>query len=232
MYTQLLETLIIHSKNRLINFLKTIPEILPYDSLELSMQDMSLYMGLWTSIESEEWAKNLHIEEISTIYNKDYVEELTKTVWFKRNQNTMHDLVALSKQKIIEIQQFNESDGIFYFFIEKIFQYSKDELHLQQVVDFMEIKYARLPAHLKGKIFLYKKLFNYFASEKQNHSEISSFNSFLKLKDHELFKELFRYEKIKKGCLLKDAKKIYESINNGVELYHEGLLNYFASDLS
>lgn len=49
----------------------------------------------------------------------------------------MHDLVALSKQKIIEVQQFNESEGIFYFFIEKIFQYSKDELHLQHVVDFM-----------------------------------------------------------------------------------------------
>lgn len=52
MYTQLLETLIVHAKNRLINFLKIIPEILPYDSLELSMQDMSLYMGLWTSIET------------------------------------------------------------------------------------------------------------------------------------------------------------------------------------
>lgn len=100
------------------------------------------------------------------------------------------------------------------------------------MVDFLEHRYARLPGHLKGKIFLYKRLFDYFAGEKQNHSEIASFNSFLKLKDHELFKELFRYEKIKKGCLLKDAKRIYESIHNGVELYHEGLLNYFASDLS
>jgi len=42
---------------------------------------------------------------------------LTKTVWFKRNQYTLHDLVALSKQRIIEIQQFNQSDGIFYHFI-------------------------------------------------------------------------------------------------------------------
>lgn len=117
MYAQLLETLILHAKNRLLTFLKAVPEILPYDNLELSLQDMSLYMGLWSSIEPEEWAKNLHIEEISTIYNKDYVEELTKTVWFKRNQNTLHDLVALSKQKIIELQQFNESDGIFYLFI-------------------------------------------------------------------------------------------------------------------
>lgn len=74
MYTQLLETLIVHAKNRLITFLKAVPEILPFESLELSMQDTSLYMGLWTGIEGEEWAKNLHIEEISTIYNKDYVE--------------------------------------------------------------------------------------------------------------------------------------------------------------
>jgi hypothetical protein len=43
---------------------------------------------------------------------------------------------------------------------------------------------------------------------------------------------MFRYEKVKKGCLLKDAKHIYEGAPNGVELYHEGLLNYFASDLS
>lgn len=144
----------------------------------------------------------------------------------------MHDLVALSKQKILEVQQFNESDGVFYFFIEKLFVCSRDEAHLQQVVAFMEHTYARLPAHLKGKIFLYKKLFDYFAAEKQHHSDIASFNNFLKLKDHELFKELFRYEKLKKGCLLKDAKRIYESIANGVELYHEALLNYFASDLS
>ena len=50
MYAQLLETLIIHAKNRLINFLKVLPEILPYDNLELSLQDMSLYQGLWTAI--------------------------------------------------------------------------------------------------------------------------------------------------------------------------------------
>lgn len=54
----------------------------------------------------------------------------------------------------------------------------------------------------------------------------------MRLKDYELFGELFKYEKIKKGCLLKDAKGIYASIANGKQLYDEGLLNYFKSELS
>jgi hypothetical protein len=125
-------------------------------------------------------------------------------------------LVALSKQKIISIQEFNASDNIFYFFIEKIFQYLKDEYQLIQVVDFLEINYVNLPPHLKGKIFLYKKLFDYFVAEKYSNNNISSFNHFLKLKDHDLFKELFNYEKVKKVCLLEDAKNIYEAIPNGI----------------
>jgi hypothetical protein len=138
--------------------------------------------GLWSAIDAEEWQKNLHIEEISTIYNKDYVEELTKTVWFKRNQNSLHDLVALSKQKILEVQQFNESDAVFYFFIEKLFQHSRNETQLTEVVDYLETNYTRLPAHLKGKIFLYRHLWTYFQAEK--HPQLTSFNSFLKLRDH------------------------------------------------
>lgn len=135
------------------------------------------------------------------------MEELTKTVWFKRNQNSLHDLVALSKQKILEVQQFNESDAVFYFFIEKLFQHSRNEMQLSEVVDYLETNYTRLPTHLKGKIFLYRHLWTYFQAEK--HPHLTSFNSFLKLRDHELFKEMFRYEKVKKGCLLKDAKHIY-----------------------
>jgi hypothetical protein len=30
------------------------------------------------------------------------------------------------------------------------------------------------------------------------------------MKDYEVFKELFDYEKVKKGCLLKEVKNIYE----------------------
>ena len=103
-------------------------------------------------------------------------------------------------------------------------------MQLSEVVDYLETNYTRLPTHLKGKIFLYRHLWTYFQAEK--HPHLTSFNSFLKLRDHELFKEMFRYEKVKKGCLLKDAKHIYQSAPNGIELYHEGLLNYFASDLS
>lgn len=170
------------------------PEILPFTHYDIpDGEDMGLYEGLWSEIMKDEWTKNLHIEEISTIYNKDYVLELTKTVWFKRNQNSMHDLVALSKQKIIEIQEFNHSDGIFYHFIELIFKHSKEEADLAKVVTFLESNYEKLPAHLKDKIFLYRKLYLYFLKEKHNNSNLLSFNTFLKLKDFELFKELFKY---------------------------------------
>ena len=37
---------------------------------------------------------------------------------------------------------------------------------------------------------------------------------------------------MRKGCLLKEAKQIYEACEDGRELYNEGLLSYFASDLS
>ena len=37
---------------------------------------------------------------------------------------------------------------------------------------------------------------------------------------------------MKKGCLLREAKTIFEHSEGGRELYNEGLLSYFASDLS
>lgn len=56
-------------------------------------------------------------------------------MWFKRNQYSLHDLIPLPKQKIKEIQEFNASDGIFYYFIEKIFEHCpKDQ---EEVVIFL-----------------------------------------------------------------------------------------------
>jgi hypothetical protein len=67
---------------------------------------------------------------------------------------------------------------------------------------------------------LYKKLFDYFKHERYYSPALAHFHLFLKLEDYELFKELFKYEKIKKGCLLKDAKSLYASIPNGNKLYN------------
>ena len=62
MYTQLIEDLIIQAKKKLINFLKIIPQILPFQyPLDQSMADYSLYQGLWSKIQKDEWSKNLHI---------------------------------------------------------------------------------------------------------------------------------------------------------------------------
>lgn len=51
-YLTLLENLILQSKNKLIKFLKYIPEILPYDNPEISEgAQKSLYLGLWCPIQ-------------------------------------------------------------------------------------------------------------------------------------------------------------------------------------
>ncbi len=52
------------------------------------------------------------------------------------------------------------------------------------------------------------------------------------MQDFQLFRELFKYEKIKKGCLLKDAKQIYSQMIDGNQFYNQSLLRYFTSDLS
>lgn len=184
-YSKILEDLIIQSKTKLIKFLKAMPEILPYHYLDIpDSKDSALYKGICEPISPAEWTKNLHIEEISTIYNKNNVEELTKTVWFKRNQYTLHDLIPLSKQKILEIQDFNASDAIFYFFIEKIFENCHRPKDQEEVVLFLESNYEQLPQHLKGKIFLYRDLYHYFINEHYSSPAISNFNTFLKMQDY------------------------------------------------
>ena len=60
------------------------------------------------------------------------------------------------------MQKYNGSDNIFYFFIEKLFQHCTQYEDLEEVVLFLESNYEDLPQHLKGRIFLYRNLFNYF----------------------------------------------------------------------
>jgi hypothetical protein len=51
----------------------------------------------------------------------------------------------------------------------------------------LESNYTSLPSHLKGRIFLYRDLYQYFEGERYSSPAISNFNTFLKMQDYELF---------------------------------------------
>jgi hypothetical protein len=70
-----------------------------------------------------------------------------------------------------------------------------------------------MPSHIHEKIFLYRRIYiyfrekNYFREEKKK-----SFHDLLQMKDFQLFREFFEFEKVNKGSLLKDIKQIYEEV--------------------
>ncbi len=51
------------------------------------------------------------------------------------------------------------------------------------------------------------------------------------MKDENIFKVMFNFEKVKKNFILAEMKPLYMKLA-GSEIFNEGLLNYFASDLS
>jgi hypothetical protein len=62
-YPRVLEDLIIQCKEKLINLLMMVPEILPYVHPEIPEEaETSLFEGLWGELRSEEWRSNLHLE--------------------------------------------------------------------------------------------------------------------------------------------------------------------------
>lgn len=146
---------------------------------------------------------------------------MSQSVWFKRNLYTQHDLIFLKKQEIKEVHESNKSETIFYIFVEEFFTSIKDEAELHELVTHLEANYLQMPQHLKGKIFLYRNLFRYFDSGSQTLPGIRQLHEFLRLKDYEVFKALFDREKTRKGCLLKEAKKIYEeTCPTGAAIYN------------
>jgi aspartate/tyrosine/aromatic aminotransferase len=115
-----------------------------------------------------------------------------------------------------------------------VFENVKDYMSLKQIIDLIQDHYEKMPQHIYGKIFLYRKLFEHFKeNQKINKIEekVGSFGEFLKLKDEDIFKAMFNYEKVKKGFILKEMKPLYLKLA-GSEIFNEGLLNYFASNKS
>jgi hypothetical protein len=54
---------------------------------------------------------------LSTIDNKDAVEEMVKSVWCKRYFLSLHDLLPYSKKEIEKIHEENKNEQTFYNFI-------------------------------------------------------------------------------------------------------------------
>lgn len=72
-----------------------------------------------------------------------------------------------------------------------------------------------MPQHIYGKVFLYRKLFDTFKENRHisKIDEIDHFAQFLKLKDQDIFKAMFNYEKVKKGFILKEMKPLYQKLS-------------------
>jgi hypothetical protein len=60
------------------------------------------------------------------------------------------------------VHALNCSDTTFYNVIEKLFDNVKDYPSVKALIDFIQDRYEKLPQHLFGKIFLYRKLFEQF----------------------------------------------------------------------
>jgi len=60
---------------------------------------------------------------------------------------------------------------MFYLAIEKVFEQVKDYASLRLIIDFIQDHYEKMPQHIYGKIFLYRKLFEHF-KENQKISKI------------------------------------------------------------
>lgn len=144
-------------------------------------------------------------------------------------------MVNRSKKEIIDINKENNSEKIFYYFISKLYEYTKNNKPLYyQMVNFLQEKYELFPTHLKSKALLYENLYIYYYNEEKNNpAGRHNFAEFLELDDEHLFKYYFDHEKVKKNSLLKEVKPIYEqSDSNGSHIFNIGLFSYFYSDLS
>jgi hypothetical protein len=134
-----------------------------------------------------------------------------KSIWYRRYWLTAHELINLTKDKILEINQINNSELIFYFFISKVFELIPDEQTQFEIIYFLEQHYSLIPEHLKGKIFLYFNLHKFY---KENHYKAKlpplRLDEFLNLNDAQLFEYFFSQEKHTKNCILKSIKVIYE----------------------
>ena len=118
--------------------------------------------------------------------------------------------------------------------IGKIFEHIDSEEEVRRLIDHIQNSYEQLPGHIYGKIFLYHELFKHFKRyEKDGKVEpvCDTLEQFLGLKDEEIFKAMFAFERIRKGFILKETMPLYSALST-TDIFDQGLLNYFASEHS
>ena len=76
----------------------------------------------------------------------------------------MHDMIDLENEEIINADKKNNSQEVFYFFIEKVFETITDEEVLKDLLSYIQDNYKKFPKHIKNKVLLYSKLYQYHKS--------------------------------------------------------------------
>lgn len=89
-------------------------------------------------------------------------------MWYKRNWNTLHGCVFLTKKEILEIHERNKSEEIFYLIISEIYEKIDCEEKIKELLTHIETFYSQVPQHLCRRIFLYKSLYDYFVEKQFN----------------------------------------------------------------
>jgi len=84
---------------------------------------------------------------------------------------TQHDFINNTKKEIQEIHDLNRQDVMFYLAIDRIFDQVKEYVSLRPIIDYIQDHYEKMPQHIYGKIFLYRKLYEHFR-ENQKISKI------------------------------------------------------------
>jgi hypothetical protein len=119
-------------------------------------------------------------EAIENIHNRAAVSEFANSVWFKRYWLTAHDMVNRSRKDIVAVNEDNNSERIFYYFIAKLYELNQQtKSFYYQAVNFLQEKYELFPAHLRNKCLLYERLFLYYSREESGNPARVGFCAFL-----------------------------------------------------
>ena len=104
----------------------------------------------------------MYFDQVATVFNRELVEEFSHSIWIKRNWLTSHDVIFKNRPEI-ETAFANMQESIFYTLLARVFEHYKQEERLHELISHLQIFYTTFPLHLVDNVFLYRKLFLYFA---------------------------------------------------------------------